>query len=44
MKALVWYGAYLKKNGAYEAYVQNFKSVAAPTHAQVPLDIKIKKK
>ena len=34
MKALVWYGAYLKKNGAYEKYVKAFKSSAAPSHVQ----------
>jgi len=34
MKALVLYGEYLKKHGAYEAYVKSFKSFAAPIQAQ----------
>jgi hypothetical protein len=34
MKALVWYGNYLKKNGAFEKYVKSFKSSAAPAQAQ----------
>jgi Acyl-CoA synthetase (NDP forming) len=34
MKALVWYGSYLKKHGAYEKYVKSFKSSAAPAQAQ----------
>ena len=33
MKALVWYGNYLKKHGAYEKYVKSFKSSAAPAQA-----------
>ena len=34
MRALVWYGEYLTKNGALKEYVANFKKCAAPTQAK----------
>ena len=34
MKALVWYGEYLQKNGVYDDYVAHFKKCAAPTQAK----------
>ena len=34
MKALVWYGEYLKKNGSLDKYITNFKRCAAPTKAK----------
>jgi acetate---CoA ligase (ADP-forming) len=34
MRALVWYGEYLQKNGALKQYVANFKKCAAPTQAK----------
>ena len=32
MKALVWYGEYLKKNNALDEYIANFKKASAPIH------------
>lgn len=34
MKALVWYGEYLKKNCALDKYITNFRRCAAPTQAK----------